>query len=194
MRFFAALLAAALLTSVAPANVTREQALTFQKKLDQIVQNSETPSDRTRLTVVTEGEVNSYLHFSTDDTRPVGVTEPSIGIEPDGRLNGRAVVDLDEVRRKKGSGGWFDPMSYLTGRLPVTARGVLQTEDGRGRFTLEAAAVSGIPVPKSFLQELVSHYTRTPDDSNGINIDDPFELPANIQKIDVQQGRATITQ
>ena len=37
------------------------------------------------------------------------------------------------------------------------------------RFTLETAAVSGIPMPKSFLQELVSFYTRTPDYPNGIS-------------------------
>jgi hypothetical protein len=194
MRFFAGLFAVALASSVVAANVSREQAASFQKKLDQIVQRGEAGGDRALQTTVTEGEVNSYLHFSAGDKVPVGVTEPSIGIQAQGRLNGRAVVDLDQVRRKQGSGGWFDPRSYLTGKLPVTASGVLQTNDGRGTFTLESAAVSGIPIPKSFLQEIVSYYTRTPDTPNGINIDDPFELPADIRKIDVQPGKATIIQ
>jgi hypothetical protein len=125
---------------------------------------------------------------------PVGVTEPSVGIQGEGRLNGRAVVDLDQVRRKKSSGSWFDPLSYLTGRLPVTASGTLQTRDGRGQFTLESAAVSGIPIPKTFLQEIVSYYTRTADTPNGINIDDPFDLPVEIRQIEVQPGQATIVQ
>jgi hypothetical protein len=184
---------AAAVTGAAAANVSREQAAAFQKKLDQIVQNGASASDRPRHTLVTEGEVNSYLHFSTGDKLPVGVTEPSVEIHDQGRLSGRAVVDLDLVRRQKGR-GWLDPRSYLTGRLPVTASGTLQTHEGRGQFTLESAAVSGIPIPKTFLQEIVSHYTRTPDTPNGINIDDPFELPVEIQKIDVQQGRATIIQ
>jgi hypothetical protein len=194
MKLLLGLGVAAAVTAAAAANVSREQALAFQKKLDQIVQNGEAASDRPRQTLVTEGEVNSYLHFTAGDKLPVGVTEPSVAIHSQGRLSGRAVVDLDLVRRKKGSGSWFDPLSYLTGRLPLTASGTLETHEGRGKFTLETAAVSGIPIPKPFLQEIVSYYTRTPDTPNGINIDDPFDLPAEIQKIDVQQGQATVIQ
>ena len=194
MKLLFGVLTAAVMSGVAAPNVSREQAAAFQKKLDTILQQAEKPKDRGRSTQVTEGEVNSYLHFSSGDKLPVGVTEPSIGIQSESRLNGRAVVDLDQVRRKKGSGSWFDPLSYLTGRLPITASGVLQTHEGRGKFTLESAEISGVPIPKTFLQEIVSYYTRTPDTPNGINIDDPFDLPAEIQKIDVQPGRATIIQ
>lgn len=194
MKLAVALVVAGVLTSATVANPTREQAAAFQKKLEQILLNSESPSTKARQTDVTEGEVNSYLRFDAGDKVPVGVTDPSIGIEGQGRLNGRAIVDLDVIRQKRSSGGWFDPMSYLTGRLPVTARGVLQTNEGRGKFTLAEAAISGVPIPKAFLQELVSYYSRSSDFPNGINIDDPFDLPAEIQKIDTQQGRATIIQ
>ncbi|HUE87705.1 MAG TPA: hypothetical protein VMO26_16650 [Vicinamibacterales bacterium] len=194
MKLTVALLTAGLLTSAAGANPTREQAAAFQKKLDQILLNSESPRAGARQTAVTEGEVNSYLRFSAGDKVPVGVTDPSIGIEGQGRLNGRAIVDLDVIRQKRSRGGWFDPMSYLTGRLPVTATGVLETHQGRGKFTLEAAAISGVPIPKALLQEIVSYYSRSSDFPNGINIDDPFDLPAEIRKIDVQPGRATIVQ
>ena len=187
------LVAGALAGTVAP-NVTREQAAAFQKKLDGIIQHSESATETARQTDISEGEVNSYLHFGAGDKIPVGVTEPSIAIQAEGRLNGRAVVDLDLVRRKKSSGSWFDPLSYLTGRLPLTASGVLQTHEGRGRFTLESAAISGIPIPKTFLQEIVSYYSRTPEYPNGVRIDDPFDLPADIQKIEVQPGRAIIIQ
>ena len=176
------------------ANVSREQADSFQRKLGQIVQNGESASDRERRTLVTEGEVNSYLRYKAGDQIPVGVTEPTIGIQPEGRLNGRAIVDLDVIRQKKSSGGWFDPMSYLTGRLPITASGVLRTANGIGRFELTTAEVSGIPIPKTFLQEIVTFYTRTASTPNGINIDDPFELPAEIRRIDVEQAKATIVQ
>ena len=192
MQWFVGIVTVAFLSGAAAANVTRQQAAAFEKKLDVILQNAEKPADAPRTTLLTEGEVNSYLHFSAGDKLPVGVTEPSIGIRAQGRLNGRAVVDLDQVRRKKSSGGWFDPLSYLTGRLPITAVGVLQTHEGQGKFTLESAEISGIPIPKTLLQEIVSYYTRTPETPNGINIDDPFELPAEIRKIDVQPGQATV--
>jgi hypothetical protein len=189
-----ALVLAGVLTIATVLTPTREQAASFQKKLEQILLNSESRSDRARETAVTDGEVNSYLHFSAGDQVPVGVTDPSIAIEGQGRLNGRAIVDLDVVRRKRSSGGLFDPMSYLTGRLPITAVGVLETHDGRGKFTLETAAISGVPIPKGFLQEIVAYYSRSADFPNGINIDDPFDLPAEIRKIEVQPGRATIVQ
>ena len=91
-------------------------------------------------------------------------------------MSGRAVVDLDAVRKQK-QRGWLDPMAYLTGRLPVTAAGRLTTKDGKGQFQLESAEVSGVTIPKSVLQELVSHYSRTPENPAGINMDEPFELP-----------------
>lgn len=178
----------------AAASVSRAEAEAFQKKLTLIIQKAESVNAGSLSTTVTEGEVNSYLRFSAGDQIPVGVTDPSIAIRGEGRLSGRAIVDLDVIRRKRGSGSWFDPTSYLTGRLPVTASGVLRTERGRGTFELETAAVSGIPIPKSFLQELVSYYTRTADTPNGIQIDDPFDLPAGIDRIDVAQGHAVIVQ
>ena len=54
--------------------------------------------------------------------------------------------------------------------------------------------MSGIPIPKSFLQEIVGYYTRTASDPDGIGIDDPFELPAEIRRIDADSGKALIVQ
>ena len=190
----AALITAGVVASVAAANISREQAAVFQKKLDQILINSEQKSERARETTLTEDEVNSYLRFSAGDQIPTGVTDPTIQIQGDGRLHGRAIVDLDVVRRKNAGGGWFDPRSYLTGRLPVTATGTLETNEGRGKFSLETATISGVPIPKSLLQELLSYYSKSDDYPNGINMDDPFELPAEIQRITVQRGTAIVVQ
>ena len=198
MKLLAVALAGGLATAASTVAMTtavsREQAEAFQQKLVRIVQQGESKSDRERSTTVTEGEVNSYLTFKAGDQLPVGVTEPSVAIQSQGRLSGRAVVDLDVIRKKRSSGGWLDPTSYLTGTLPVTATGVLRTADGQGRFQLETAAVSGVPIPKAFLQEIVGFYTRTAADPDGIGIDDPFELPAEIRRIDADNGKAVIIQ
>jgi hypothetical protein len=44
------------------------------------------------------------------------------------------------------------------------------------------------------LQELVSYYSRTAEDPRGIDLDEPFELPAGIRQIEVGQGQAVVVQ
>jgi hypothetical protein len=148
-----------------------------------------------RSTTFTQAETNSYLKYNAKDLLPTGMTEPEITlIGQGGRLAGKAVIDLDVVRQKSSSGGWLDPTSYLTGKLPVTASGRVITGDGKARFIVERAEVSGITIPRSFLAQMVNFFTRTPDNPKGSSIDDTFEMPANIQRIDVESGRFAVHQ
>jgi hypothetical protein len=177
---------------VADARGSKHDAELLRQKVAGITAFAANPTATPRRTTVTEQEVNAFLAY--DSALPVGVLDPSISILGDGRLTGRAVVDLDAVRRQNASGGSLDPMSYLTGRLPVTIDGVLRTNDGIGRFTLESATVAGVPVPKPVLQQIVSHYSRSPDLPDGVDIDAPFSLPARIREIQVGHGQAVIVQ
>jgi hypothetical protein len=145
-------------------------------------------------TIVTEREVNSYLAFDAGSQIPVGITGPRITILDDRRLAASALVDLDAVRAHHKSTGWFDPMNYLSGQLPVSVSGRLQTADGVARFSLESATVSNIPIPKTLVQELVTYYSRTPQNPRGLNLDDPFPLPSRIRQIDVRRGEAVVLQ
>jgi hypothetical protein len=111
-----------------------------------------------------------------------------------GKVSGRAIVDLDVVAKKRATGGVLDPWGYIGGKMPVSVTGLLHTKDGVGRFQLESAEVSGVPVPKMVLQELVAYYTRTEDHPSGVNMDDPFELPARIRQIEVGAGEAVVVQ
>jgi hypothetical protein len=147
-----------------------------------------------RRTTLTENEVNAYFALDAHNDLPVGVVEPSLTILGTGRVSGRAVVDLDAVRKSKNPTSLLDPATYLTGRLPVTAIGVLKTSNGVGRFQFESATVGGIPLPKTLLQEIVSYYSRTPGAPAGVNLDDPFTLPARIREIQVERGQAIIIQ
>ena len=54
--------------------------------------------------------------------------------------------------------------------------------------------MSGVPIPKSFLAQMVNFFTRTADNPKGSSIDDTFELPAKIKRIDVEQGRFVLHQ
>jgi hypothetical protein len=173
---------------------SKRDADLLKQKVATITAFGDRPSKETRRTSVTESEVNAYLGYDARSQLPAGVVDPAVTILGTGRVSGRAVVDLDAVRRAKASQSWFDPTNYLTGRLPVTATGRLQTNNGVGRFELESASVGGVPIPKVLLQEIVSYYSRTAQNPSGINLDDPFALPARIREIQVERGQAIIVQ
>jgi hypothetical protein len=179
----------------AQAALSKQDAARFQGKLTQIEKTGATPRQGTaeRTTQVTDNEVNAYLRFLAGAQVPVGIVEPTLHAAGSGRVTGRAIVDLDAVRTQK-KRTWTDPLGYLTGRLPVTAAGTLTTKDGIGRFVLESAEISGVTVPKSLLQELVSFYSRTPETPAGIDMDEPFALPAAIREIRIGQGSAVVVQ
>ena len=181
----------------AAAALTQQEADAFAKKVAIISQQGTLKTARTataRRTPVSETEVNSWFAYRARPLLPVGMTEPQITIIGDGKVSGAATVDLDAVAKTKRTGSLIDPWSLLGGRLPVTVSGVLRTENGQGRFELQQAAISGVPVPKTILQELVSYYSKTAEDPRGIDIDEPFALPAGIRQIEVRQGQAVVVQ
>jgi hypothetical protein len=178
----------------AESKAARRDADVLKQKVATITQLGVKPARQLRRTTVTENEVNAYLALDAPADLPVGVIDPSITILGTGRVAGRAVVDLDAVRKQKNPTSLLDPANYLMGRLPVTATGVLTTSNGVGRFLLESATVGGVPLPKLLLQEIVSHYSRTPQNPAGINLDDPFSLPARIREIQVERGLAIVIQ
>jgi len=190
-----AILAAGAVHLSAQGRITHEDATRFAGKLTQITKNSTTPRKGTaaRSTTVSDNEVNSYLKFLAGSQVPVGIVEPTLHGAGNGRVTGRAIVDLDAVRTQK-KRSWTDPLGYLMGKLPVTAAGTLTTTKGVGRFQLESAEISGVTVPKSLIQELLSYYSRTPENPAGINMDEPFNLPSAIQEIRIGQGNAVIVQ
>ena len=194
MRGISLLAALAIAGSTAADVLTPQLADAFEKKIVLVQKIADQDAGKPRATAFSQAETNSYLKYKAGDLLPTGLMQPELTIIGEGRVSGKAVVDLDVVRQKQSSGGWFDPTSYLTGKLPVTASGKIVTWDGKGRFELERAEVSGLPIPKSFLGQLVNFFTRTADNPKGSSIDDIFELPAEIRRIDVDANRWTVHQ
>jgi len=184
-----------LLSSIAlhAQTLSKQDAARFQTKLQTIQKNALIPAKTTRTIQLTDNEINAYLKFLAGAEVPVGIVDPVLHAAGKGVVTGTATVDLDAVRTQK-KRGWTDPMGYLTGRLPVTAAGTLTTRNGVGTFALTSAEISGVTIPKSLLQELLSYYSKTPQNPSGIDMDDPFQLPAAIKEIKVGQGNATIVQ
>ena len=183
------------LATVEAATLSKQQADLFSRKVQQIVvQGDRVQQPGTKRTPVSENELNSWFAYSAKPLLPSGVAEPRITLVGNGKVAGQAIVDLDAIAKKKQSGGTFDVWSLVGGKVPVNVSGTLRTSNGVGNFQLESADVSGVPLPKTFLQEMVSYYSRTPAHPQGVKIDDPFELPASIRQIDVSAGQAVIVQ
>lgn len=193
MRPFSTLAAVLVAIAVAEAGApTPQQAAAFEAKMNAVIARGEANPTGHR-TDFAGDELNAYLQLRLASKLPTGVAEPAVMLQDQGRIGASAIVDLDGLR-KKSSGGWFDPAAYLGGKLPVTATGTLRTANGTGQFLLESAEISGIPVPKTLLQEVVSYYTKSADLPNGVNLDAPFALPVQIQRIDVVTNKATVVQ
>jgi hypothetical protein len=188
--------ALAIVPAWAQVRLTKQDADRFESKLGKIVLQGKTAalkSTQARSTPLTDVELNSYLAFNAKDQVPTGILEPTLNALGDGRVSGRAIVDLDAVRTQK-QRGLLDPVGYLSGRLPVAVSGRLTTKDGQGQFLLESAAISGVSVPKAVLQELLTYYSKSPENPTGISMEAPFELPARIREIRVGAGTSTVVQ
>jgi hypothetical protein len=187
---------AASLSVAAVQDLTPKDAASMEKKLADILgrgaRKRAANAARVR-TPVSEREINAFLKFSYRDQLPEGVVSPEVSLAGNRRVSGQAMVDLDAVRKSK-ERGWLDPAAYLTGTVQVRAMGLFQAANGKATFQFESAHVGALPVPKALFQELVSHYSRSPEVPDGIDIDKPFDMPASIREVEIQRGAATIVQ
>jgi hypothetical protein len=191
----AAVLTISALVSLEAASVTRQNADVFAQKVALIRRQSESGKGAARRTALTQDEVNSWFAFQSDAYLPNGILSPEVTIVGQGKVAGNAVVDLEAIAKRRASGGGsLNPWNLVGGRVPVTVEGILHTRDGMGRFEVQSAEISGLPVPATFLQELVSYYSRTPERPQGVRLDETFPLPANIRQIEVGQGQAVVVQ
>ncbi len=189
-------LAAFSLTFVLPAasQLTQQKADHLQQKIEAIADNAAAEPVRKKQTVVSQEEVNSYLAFHAKEKLANGLSQPEINLLGGNRISGYIVVDIDEFKRQRGSRGVTDPFFYLSGKAPIRARGLLHSQNGRGQFQLESAEVHGFPLPNQVVQELVSFFSRTPENPQGVRIDSPFDLPAKIRHVTIEPGEALIVQ
>jgi hypothetical protein len=175
--------------------ISRGHADQLERKFLTIAAHGAAGTGEARLTRISEAECNAYLRYRMNGVLPAGVTDPSVRILGNGRVQGSATVDLDALRKEAAeSDDWLDPAQLLGGRLPVTATGVLHTSGGVGRLDIESATVAGVPVPQSVLRKVVGYYSRSADNPRGVDLGRAFELPSGIREIRVAQGEAVVVQ
>jgi len=166
----------------------------LQEKIDAVMANGEKTPVPAKTTSFSEAEVNTALTVNFKEKIPIGITEPQVRLLGNSRLTARVVVDVDEFKRKRSKRSNAGPLNFFGGKIPVLVRGDLIVRGGQGQFKLHSAEVNGIPLPKSLVQEMLATYTRGRNNPNGIDLEKPFELPANIREVIVNVGEAVVVQ
>jgi hypothetical protein len=194
--FTVILLLTTLVIPLQAAIVSRQSAEEFAEKIDLIQRQAASPARvGARRTRLTEDELNSWFMYRAQPVLPAGVSQPQVTILGEGRLAGQAIIDLDAVaKRRAAGGGAFDPLSLIGGKVPVSVSGILHTRDGMARFEVQRAEMSGVPVPVTVLQEVLTYYSRSDERPQGVRLDNAFSLPANIRQIEVGEGQAVVVQ
>jgi hypothetical protein len=80
--------------------------------------------------------------------------------------------------------------TLLGGTHNLFVKGRLSGDHREGKFDLDQVKVDGIPVPKILIHTLIKKYVKPkhPD----VDLDEPFDLPWRIDRITIEQGKATI--
>ena len=143
--------------------------------------------------VIHQREVNAYLRFQAAPDFLTGVTDPDVVLRNGGAVSVRATVDLSAVRDARARGA-LDPLRYLSGRLPVAADGSVRSHSGIGHVDIESVSVGGIPMPSSVFAELVRYHSRSDQYPDGIDVNEPFDLPYGVIELRVEHERVVVVQ
>lgn len=176
------------------AGVSKQQAESLARKITRIEKHASAKPRVPLRTPMTESEVNSWFTYNAPPLLPTGVAQPKLTMVGNRRVIGVATVDLDAVAKTRRSGRTFDVWNLIGGRVPVSVSGLIHAERGRARFEMESAEISGVPVPRRIVEEMVSYYTRTENHPNGLDLNSYFALPAGIQQIEITPGNAIVVQ
>lgn len=174
--------------------LTREAADAFAHKLagfEGRLREGKPPVAAGQEVLVREVELNSFLNLSLGEQMPPGLADVDIRFERE-RLAARGTVDLDKIPIKLGSGSTFNPLAYLSGRVPIELVTRLKTDDGFGSFEPEEIRLATLPIPVSVLQRMVAQATRTKDNPQGFDVLSPFRLPYGAKRIKLVPGKATL--
>jgi len=175
----------------APPGLSWTDADSLSRKLRQIRTDARSRGGfrRGSRVEVTEAELNSYLNLTIASQMPEGVTDVAFGFDA-GKLEAKAMVDLERVRGQAPALGSWSPLAILGGSLAVELKGRLFGDDGFATVQLESVTVGSLPVPLSVLAGVVASSTQSPKRPRGFDILAPFRLPYSVKKVRLEPGRA----
>ena len=167
-------------------NLSQKSAQSLQAKIDAIKKAANTPGHKrgSSHAELSEDELESYVLYSLKEDIPAQIDSIDVRLTPDvvssgtqitftSNATGNAVVD-----------------ALVGGTHNLFLKGKLVGHEGRGKFDLQEIQVDGIPVPNVLIQALIKRYVKPKYPE--VDLNEPFDLPWDIQEIKLEQGTATV--
>ncbi len=175
-----------------PPSTDQRQAL--KEKVDQFIANGELDPVPAKTTRFSEAELNQILNGQMVDWIPSGISEPQVRLLGNQRFTLRAIVDVDEFKRRRERQRSAGPLNFFTGKMPALVRGDLITGDGKGQLKLQSVEVNGIPLPRALALELLATHSKTRRNPEGVDIEKPFDLPNKIRQLQINPSELVVIQ
>lgn len=166
-----------------------ELADSFQKKIDEIRENSAREQPAPKTIEVREEEVNAYFK-QRRLKMPDGVKTVVFRFDPE-TVIGNTRVDFDEITRKARS--WHPLMMFFTGvhDVEVVARAVPDGEN-HARVRVESVVIDGVKVPRVAMQFFVDRYVKPKYPK--VDLEATYKLPTKMKSVEVKLRHAIAKQ
>jgi hypothetical protein len=168
---------------------SRSEALRFSKKLSEL-SSPATHSSRKTLEF-TEREIDSYVYYDLSQYFPRGLHEVRIKLLDDS-IAAQARINFDEIQAGGNTGK--NPLlnALLKGEHTVQVNGKVKAQNKVGSYDIVGLLIDQNEIPKPLVDLLITKLVlpKYPIAKPNTN----FELPYEINKIDVREGKLVIYQ
>lgn len=166
-----------------------EAAVRVEQLLERLKTQSESSESRPETHVLSEADLNAFLAYRLQKYNPEGVESVKVLFRQDGLLI-RADVDLSKVATSKNASQAGLLTALLGGRHQVEVDGVLEVQDGRGRYRIKGLTMDGVAFPPFLLDSLMDRLIEATE--LPVDLRQPFSMPYGIKDVTISPGRATI--
>ena len=176
-------------TSEAGIGPSRAEALQFSRKLSELSSDSGHASRKTL--EFTEREIDSYVYYDLSQYFPRGLHEVRIKLLDDS-IAAQARINFDEMQSGGNTGK--NPLlnALLKGEHTLQVNGRVKAQNKVGSYDIMGLLIDQNEVPKPLVDLLITKLVlpKYPIAKPNTN----FELPYEIEKIDVREGKVVIYQ
>ena len=153
-------------------------------KLERVTEGELGPGETVDLT---DGEINSYLHYEYAALMPDGIRGLRVRFEPDiGVVN--AFVDFQKLSSESSGGPGRFLLWMLRGEREVVARTRYVSDNGEARVDIESFKVNGREMKGPLLDWLVNTYVSP--NMDGFELGEPVKLGHNLEQVRLERGKA----